>query len=134
MTILYSFLIPPLPLIVILVIGKGRKRDSGCGTVDRTVTFDTKHLRFESSCRHNLYVLSTILKRQKIMKKRQCLDQFKKGGRGISECSNLKVPSHKIPFKSIFGFSIVPIQHPQPVLNGSIHCSWSHLHLPGVDK
>ena len=38
---------------------------SGCGAVGRAVASETRGPRFESSHRQNLYVLSTVLKRQK---------------------------------------------------------------------
>ena len=42
---------------------------SGCGAVDRAVASNTRGLRFDSSHRQNVYVLSTVLKKTKIKKK-----------------------------------------------------------------
>ena len=54
---------------------------SGCGSVGKAVNFDTRSPRFESSYRQNLlniYLLSTVLKRQNKEKRDQKWPIFKK--------------------------------------------------------
>ena len=51
--------------------------NSGCGTVGAAASSNARDPQFESSHWHNLYVLPTVLKRQKQRKKRPGMAQLK---------------------------------------------------------